>query len=60
MWAASRWFLFPAQSKALGIQQYWDNVVLHLTCAQAELESQKIVPFSWDDYPFLCLVTVFT
>lgn len=60
MWAASRWFPFRAQSKALGIQQFWENVVLHLACAQAELESQKIVPCSWDDYLFLCLVTVFT
>lgn len=62
MWAESRWFRFPAQCKTLGHLRHSPgmSVVLHLPCAQVELESQKIVPCSWEDYPFLCLVTVFT
>lgn len=61
MWAESRWFPFQAQCKTLSIYEFsWDNVVLHLFCAQVELESQKIVPCSWDDCLLLHLVTVFT
>ena len=59
-WAESRWYPFQAQCKTLGLYQLWDHVVLRLPCARAELESQKIVSCSWDDYFFLCLVTVFT
>lgn len=61
MCVESRWFPFQAQSKALSIYKFsWDNVVLLLPCVQRELESQKIVPCSWDDHLFLCLITVFT
>lgn len=46
MWAESKWFPFQAQSKALSIYEFsWDNVALHLPCAQVELESRNSTLF---------------
>ncbi|XP_023400517.1 guanine deaminase isoform X3 [Loxodonta africana] len=57
MWAEGKWSRSQALCKTLGFLQMfsWDKVVLRLPSAQAELDSQKIVPCSWDDYLFLCL-----